>query len=112
MSSITRVLHTTTWDFFATYLPDHFSNSPKEVKEAIMVDISDLVEEFWRTSSDADVGASLFAMRRLFAILQECFEDVISVFVTAVDLADKIIQTNVHSFSPQSRNRIKIKVTD
>ena len=58
-----------------------------------MTDINDLVEEFWRTSSDIDVGASFFAMRRLFEILQRCFDYlevcfyIISVFPIAVDLS-------------------------
>ena len=73
MSSITRVLHTTTWDYFILDLPDRFIRSPKVVKEAIMADIDDLMQDFWRTSSDGDVGASLFAMRRLHDILQRCF---------------------------------------
>ena len=40
-----------------------------------MGDINDLVQEFWRTSSDEPeaVGESFFAMRRLLKILQECF---------------------------------------
>ena len=42
---------------------------PIVVKEAIMTDFNDLVQEFWRTSSDKDVGASFFAMRRLYEIL-------------------------------------------
>jgi hypothetical protein len=100
MSSITRVLHTTTWDFVTSRLPGRFSRSPKIVKEAIMADIKDLVKEvkeFWRTSSDGDVGASLVAMRRLFEILHECHDlevcfAIFSVFVTSVDLADKILQ--------------------
>ena len=91
MSFTTRVLHTTTWDFFTSRLPDHFSRSPKVVKEAIMTDINDLVQEFWRTSSDSDGGfeASFFAMRRLFELLQDCFDilevsfDIVSVFATA-----------------------------
>ena len=58
-----------------------------------MTDINDLVQEFWRTSSDRDIGASIFAMRRLFEILETCSEvcvDIVSVFATAVDLADTI----------------------
>ena len=42
-----------------------------------MTDISnDLVQEFWRTSSDGDVEASFSAMHpsRLFEILQKCFD--------------------------------------
>ena len=75
MSSIpvTRVLHTTTWKYFTSRLPDRFIRSPKVVKEAIMADINDLVQEFWRTSSDGSVGASFFAMRLLFENLEECF---------------------------------------
>ena len=81
MSSITRVLHTKTWDYFFSHLADGFSHSPKVVQEAIITDIDDLVEEFRRTSSD--VGASFFAMRRLLDILQYIFEvcfDNISIF--------------------------------
>ena len=80
-SSITRVLRTTTWDYISSNLPECFNNSPKVVKEAIITDIDDLVEEFRTTSSD--VGASFFAMRRLLDILQDildvCF-DIISIF--------------------------------
>ena len=88
MSSITRVLHTTTWDYFTSRLPKRFSFSSKVVKEAIRTDINDLVQDFWRTSRDVDVGASLFAMRRLLEILQRCFDflkvcfDIISDFAT------------------------------
>ena len=73
MSSITRVLHTTTWSYFTTHLPLRFDRSPKSVKEAIMTDIDDLVQEFLRTLSDGAVGASFFAMRCLLEILQWCF---------------------------------------
>ena len=74
MSSITRVPHTTTWDYFILHLPSRFIRTPEIVKEAIMTDINDLVEEFWRTSNDGDVGASLFAMRRLHMILGDCLK--------------------------------------
>ena len=86
ISSNTRVLHTTTWDYFTSCLPDRFGRSPKVVKEAIMADINDLVQEFCRTSSD--VAASFLAMRRLLEILQNCFDnldvcfDIISVFLS------------------------------
>ena len=70
-SSITRILHTETWDYFISHLPEHFSSSPKVVKEAIMTDINDLVQEFWRNSSDGAVGASFFEMRRLYEILNK-----------------------------------------
>ena len=66
-----------------TSLPDRFNRSLKEVKNAIMTDINDFVEEFWRTSSDGAIEASFHAMHRLHKILQRCWEvcfDVISVF--------------------------------
>ena len=69
MSSITWVLHNSTWDYFSSSLPEGFSRSPTVVQEAIITDIDDLVGEFRRTSSD--VGASFFAMRCLLDILQE-----------------------------------------
>ena len=37
-----------------------------------MTDINDLVQEFWRTSSDGAVGESFFEMRRLYQILKGC----------------------------------------
>ena len=86
MSSITRVLHTATWGYFKSRLPYRFIRSPKVVKETIMTDINDLVQEFWKTSSDGAVGASFFAMRRLLEILHRCSDildvcfDIISVF--------------------------------
>ena len=80
-SPITRVLHTETWDYFISHLPVHFSSSPKVVKEAIMTDINDLVQEIWKTSSDGTVGASFFEMRRLFEILQKCFDHLVVCFL-------------------------------
>ena len=98
MSPIARVLHTATWNYFTSHLPGRFSRSPKEVKEAIMSVINDLVQEFWRTSSDGADGTSFFAMRRLLEILQrcQCSENfnvcfvIISVFATAVNFADRL----------------------
>ena len=86
-SGITRVSHTATWAYFTKRLPNRFIRSPKLVKEAIMTDINDLVQEFW-TSINGTVGASFFAMRRLLEILQGCFDflevcfDIISAFVS------------------------------
>ena len=74
MSSISRVLHSATWNYFTSRLPERFIRSPKLVKEAIMTNINDLVQEFWRTSTDRTDGESLFAMRRLFEILQKCLD--------------------------------------
>ena len=75
-STITRVLHETTWNYFTSYLLDHFILSSKVVKEAIMTDINDLVQEFWRTSTDGAHwhGESIFAIRRLHYIVQCCLE--------------------------------------
>ena len=117
MSPITRVLHTTTWKYFTSHLPVCFSRSSKAVKEVIMTDINDLVEEFWGTSSDGAIGASFFAMRRLHEILQRCLEvsfDTVSVFATAVDLADKNLQLSAdwhHSQSDlEDQIRAKFKI--
>ena len=108
MSSISRVLHTTTWDYFTSRLPHRFRHSPKVVKEAIMSEINDLVQdsEFWRISESSDgavqVAASFFAMRRLREILQRCLE-VCFIFVvaTAIDLADKNLQISEYSTQPE-----------
>jgi hypothetical protein len=70
---ITRDLHFTTWVYFDSCLPDRFGRSPTVVKEAIMADINDLVQNFGRTSSDGADGESYLSMRRLLEILQECF---------------------------------------
>ena len=94
MSSITRVLHTTTWDYFTFYLPDRFLHSPKAVIEVIMTDINDLVQEFRRTSSDGVVRASFFAMRILFVILQDILEVCFDIFAAAVYLADNNLQVS------------------
>ena len=115
MSSITRVLHPTTWIYFTSRLPDRFIRSPKVVKEAIMADINNLVQEFWRTSSEGAIGASLFAVRRLFEILQECLNfskvcfDIISVFVTAIDLADKNLQRSAYPYPVETEFRAEFK---
>ena len=114
MSSITRV-HTTTWDYFSSHLPDGFDRSPKVVKDAIITDIDDLVEEFRRTSSD--VGASFFAMRRLLSILQNILEvcfDNISPFLR---LAEKNLQRLTYPSSQQyslvqSDDGIRAKITN
>ena len=104
ISSINRVLHTTTWEHFTLCLHSRFIRSSQVVKEAIMTDINDLVQEFLKTSSDA-VGASFFAMRRLLKILHSCSDildvcfDIISVLGTA--LANKNLQ------APLSRPRRK-----
>ena len=42
--------------------------------EAIMTDFNDFVQEFLRTSNEGADGASLFEMRRLHEILEECLE--------------------------------------
>ena len=119
-SSITRV-HTTTWDYFTKRLARRFIDSPEVVKEEIMTDINDLVQEFW-TSSNGAVGTSFFGMRSgcLFEILQWCFDclenDVMTrvclifyfLFATAVRLrADINLQTSTDAYFswPSSRYR-------
>jgi hypothetical protein len=72
------------------------------VKEAIMTDINNLVQEFWRTSSDGAVEAPFFEMRRLLGILQKCFDylDVcFDIIANAVNLTNKNLQPN-SSFYP------------
>ena len=75
-SSNTRVLHSATWDYLTSRLSDRFHYSPNVVKEAVMTDINDCVQECWRTSRDGADGVSVFAMRRLLGILQECYSRV------------------------------------
>ena len=86
-SSITRALHAATWNYFTSRLPHRFHRSPNVVKEAIMTDIHDLVQEFWRTSTDGADGESIFAMYRLHNILGRCLE--VCFLATAVNLPDK-----------------------
>ena len=72
ISSITQDLHTATWLFFISRLPDRFNRSPKAAKQAIMLDIYSLVQDFWSTSSDGAVGVPFFPMRCLLEILEVC----------------------------------------
>ena len=81
MSSITSVLHTTTWRYFTEHLAFRFIGSPKVVKEEIMADINDLVQEFRMSSRDGAVGESFVAMCRLRGMLQVRFDN-IPFFVT------------------------------
>ena len=74
MSSITSVLHATTWGYFTEYLASRFIRSPKVVKEEIMADINGLVQEFRMSSRDGAVGESFVAMCCLVKILQVCFD--------------------------------------
>ena len=72
ISSITQDLHIATWLFFISRLPDRFNRSPKAAKQAIMLDIYSLVQDFWSTSSDGAVGVPFFPMRCLLEILEVC----------------------------------------
>ena len=73
-----------------------------------MTDINDLVQEFWRNSSDGVVGQSFFEMRRLLEILRDYFNnlkvcfDIISVFAIAVELTDINIQPKLSFYSSKS----------
>ena len=76
-----------------------------------MRDIDELTQEFWRTSSDGNVGPS-FAMRCFHDTLQHCLEvcfDNISVLATAFDLTDENLQMSGKSdFDDRIRNKLKI----
>ena len=110
MSSIIRVqiLHTTTWDYFTSHLPDRFIRSSKVVKEAIMTDIKDSMQELHRNSSDVVTRASFFEMRCLLKILQGCFDFEVCFYIIQVAvlrLADMNLQTanpNSWNYSAQS----------
>ena len=71
-----------------------------------MTDINDLVQEFSTTSLPV-ANDAVGAMGRLHAILKQCFDylevcfDIISFFVTAVDLADKNLQMFTNNASWQ-----------
>ena len=115
MSSIARVLHTTTWDYFTEKLADSFIHSPNVVREEIMADINDLVQEFQMSSRDGAVGESFLAMWHLLKILQVCLQvcyDIILFFATAVDFADENLQAVTNSlswlFSSEFRSRFEI----
>ena len=114
--STTRNLHTATWNFFSFDLSYRFCHSPKAVKKDIIKDINNLVQEFWRTSSDGAIGAPFLEMRHLLEILRRCIGlldvcfNIVSVFATA---ADKDVQSG-HWFNStlshlQVDNRIRAK---
>ena len=92
MTPITRVLHTTTWNYFTNHLASRFIHSPKVVKEEIMADINDLVQEFRMSSRDGAAGESFVAMYRLLEILQVCFDFILFSATAFLDLADKNLQ--------------------
>ena len=103
MSSITRVLHTPTWGFFTLRLPYYFSCSTSVVKEAIMTDINDFVQELM-TSSDG-VGASFFAMRCLLEILQGCL-DILKVCFDIISVFLRLSNKNLQMFSSESSSAL------
>ena len=93
MSSITRVLHISTWKYFTLYLPSRFTGSPKAVKEAIMAVINALMQDFWRTSCDSRAdGASILASHDLVGILEHILMVCYVIIATAADLDDKDLQ--------------------
>jgi hypothetical protein len=69
-----QVRHNETWDYFASHLTDYFLDSPEGVKEVIMTDVNDLVQEFWKISSGGTVTVSFSAMRHLLEILEVRFD--------------------------------------
>ena len=73
ISSTTRFPRRATWHYFEAYLPDYFMCCSNVVKDAITTDINDLMQQFWRTSTD---GLDIFcpAICRLREILQVCLD--------------------------------------
>ena len=115
MSSIPSDLHTTTWDYFALCLPSRLLFSPKVVKEVIVTDINDLVQEFWRLSSDGAGWTSFSAMYRLHGILQEyllhCLDiSEVCYHFRSSDLADKNLQLEPQKYELDGRLRAQSKM--
>ncbi|KAF8815804.1 hypothetical protein BYT27DRAFT_7155408 [Phlegmacium glaucopus] len=67
----TRLPHSATWDYVKFHLPPRFIKSPKLVKDAIMTDIDELMQEFCKISSSGAVDVFLTAMLCLMWILKD-----------------------------------------
>ena len=80
-----------------------------------MSDINELVQEFWRTSSDGAVDVSFCAPLRLLEILQECFDllempvclVVFSVSAAVIGLAEEIFYRSQSGALPPNRTLTK-----
>jgi hypothetical protein len=72
--STTRFPHRATWDYFKSYLPAYFMCCPNVVQDTITTDINDLIQQFWRMSTDEVVDIFSLAMCRLREILQVCLD--------------------------------------
>jgi hypothetical protein len=84
-----RLPHSKTWDYFKSHLIVYFIHSPKIVKDVIITDINDLVQEFWdlKISSDGAVDVFFPPMGCLMRILKVCL-DIIFIFpLTTLDFA-------------------------
>ena len=67
------LLHGKTWAHIKTYLPDDFIHCPEVVRDAIMMDIDNLLQEFWKTSNVGAVDVQCFtSIRLLLDILSVC----------------------------------------
>ncbi|KAF8816522.1 hypothetical protein BYT27DRAFT_7154559 [Phlegmacium glaucopus] len=60
--STTRLPHSATWYYVQSHLPWHFIESPKRVRDAIMMDINELIQEFWKISNNGAIGVFFTAM--------------------------------------------------
>ena len=90
VTTLGRLPHSKTWDYFKSHLAVYFIHSPKIVKDVIMTDINNLVQEFWKISSDGAVDVFFPPMGCLMRILKVCL-DIIFIFpLTTLDFADRI----------------------
>ena len=81
-------LHGKTWDHIKTYLPDDFIHCPEVVRDAIMMDIDNLLQEFWKTADIGAVDVRRFTLIRLLLdILRVCLNITYFYFTTIIDFA-------------------------
>ncbi|KAF8801464.1 hypothetical protein BYT27DRAFT_7147456 [Phlegmacium glaucopus] len=69
--STTRLPHSATWDYVTSHLPRRFIASPKQVRDAIMTNINELTQEFWKISNSGAVDVFFPAMFCLMRILKK-----------------------------------------
>ncbi|KAF8816531.1 hypothetical protein BYT27DRAFT_7154580 [Phlegmacium glaucopus] len=71
IQSTTRLPHSATWGYVKFHLPWRFIKSPKPVKDAIIMDINELAQEFWKISNHGAFGVFFSAMLCLMGILEK-----------------------------------------
>ncbi|KAF8816495.1 hypothetical protein BYT27DRAFT_7182051 [Phlegmacium glaucopus] len=69
--STTQLPHSATWGYVKFHLPRRFITSPRRVKDAIITDITELIQEFWKISDNELVDVFFTAMLCLGWILEE-----------------------------------------